>query len=98
MIEITIISFYKLQRQGSLGDLLFSISYLPTAERLTVVIMKARNLKTMDISGSAGKSMDSRRDNFTHRENVFLDLTRAAEQMATLNIALFGGALHKKEI
>ncbi|XP_033629389.1 synaptotagmin-5-like [Asterias rubens] len=40
-------------RQGSLGDLLFSISYLPTAERLTVVIMKARNLKTMDISGSA---------------------------------------------
>ncbi|XP_038065817.1 synaptotagmin-5-like [Patiria miniata] len=40
-------------RHGSLGDLLFSISYLPTAERLTIVLMKARNLKTMDISGSA---------------------------------------------
>ncbi|XP_022112239.1 synaptotagmin-6-like [Acanthaster planci] len=40
-------------RHGSLGDLLFSLSYLPTAERLTIVIMKARNLKTMDISGSA---------------------------------------------
>lgn len=27
------------------GDLMFSISYLPTAERLTVVVVKARNLK-----------------------------------------------------
>ena len=50
--------FLVFQRHGSLGDLLFSISYLPTAERLTIVIMKARNLKTMDISGSAGKWMD----------------------------------------
>ena len=28
-----------------LGDLLFSLSYLPTAERLTLVVVKARNLK-----------------------------------------------------
>lgn len=27
------------------GELMFSISYLPTAERLTVVVVKARNLK-----------------------------------------------------
>jgi hypothetical protein len=27
------------------GDLMFSLSYLPTAERLTVVVVKARNLK-----------------------------------------------------
>ncbi|KAL3881959.1 hypothetical protein ACJMK2_028341 [Sinanodonta woodiana] len=27
------------------GDILFSLSYLPTAERLTIVIVKARNLK-----------------------------------------------------
>ncbi|XP_006814384.2 synaptotagmin-6-like [Saccoglossus kowalevskii] len=40
-------------RQAELGDLLFSLSYLPTAERLTVVIMKARNLKAMDINGSS---------------------------------------------
>ena len=28
-----------------LGELLFSLSYLPTAERLTLVVVKARNLK-----------------------------------------------------
>lgn len=27
------------------GELMFSLSYLPTAERLTVVVVKARNLK-----------------------------------------------------
>lgn len=28
-----------------LGELMFSLSYLPTAERLTLVVVKARNLK-----------------------------------------------------
>ncbi|XP_072045594.1 synaptotagmin-5-like [Amphiura filiformis] len=42
-----------IKRHEELGDLLFSLSYLPSAERLTVVIMQARNLKTMDISGSS---------------------------------------------
>ncbi|XP_050329388.1 uncharacterized protein LOC126758943 [Bactrocera neohumeralis] len=28
------------------GELMFSLSYLPTAERLTIVVVKARNLKT----------------------------------------------------
>ena len=32
------------------GELMFSISYLPTAERLTVVVVKARNLKLVDES------------------------------------------------
>lgn len=27
------------------GELMFSLSYLPTAERLTIVVVKARNLK-----------------------------------------------------
>ncbi|XP_067137321.1 synaptotagmin-12-like isoform X1 [Centruroides vittatus] len=30
---------------NGLGDLMFSLSYLPTAERLTVVVVKARNLR-----------------------------------------------------
>ncbi|XP_076466930.1 synaptotagmin-12-like [Babylonia areolata] len=30
------------------GDIFFSLSYLPTAERLTIVIVKARNLKWRD--------------------------------------------------
>lgn len=31
-----------------LGELLVSISYLPSAERLTVVVFKARNLRVVD--------------------------------------------------
>ncbi|XP_072045462.1 synaptotagmin-12-like isoform X2 [Amphiura filiformis] len=36
------------EKQADLGDILFSLSYLPTAERLTVVVVKARNLKWSD--------------------------------------------------
>lgn len=32
-------------RPTDLGEVMFSLSYLPTAERLTVVVVKARNLK-----------------------------------------------------
>lgn len=37
------------------GELMFSLSYLPTAERLTVVVVKARNLNIDEIQ-SAGAS------------------------------------------
>lgn len=33
------------QKPTELGDIMFSLSYLPTAERLTVVVVKARNLR-----------------------------------------------------
>lgn len=33
-----------------LGDLMVSMSYLPSAERLTVVLIKARNLRVVDVS------------------------------------------------
>ncbi|CAG9819706.1 unnamed protein product, partial [Phaedon cochleariae] len=33
------------QRGTEFGELMFSLSYLPTAERLTVVVVKARNLR-----------------------------------------------------
>ncbi|XP_064629390.1 synaptotagmin-12-like [Lineus longissimus] len=33
------------EKPADLGELMFSLSYLPTAERLTVVVVKARNLK-----------------------------------------------------
>ena len=37
-----------------LGDLMFSLCYLPTAGRLTITVIKARNLKAMDITGASG--------------------------------------------
>ncbi|XP_054268372.1 synaptotagmin-12-like [Macrosteles quadrilineatus] len=39
------------QTSTELGEVMFSLSYLPTAERLTVVLVKARNLKFHRESG-----------------------------------------------
>lgn len=36
---------------------MFSLCYLPTAGRLTITIIKARNLKAMDITGASGKNL-----------------------------------------
>jgi len=37
--------FHMQQKGGEYGEIMFSLSYLPTAERLTVVVVKARNLR-----------------------------------------------------
>ncbi|XP_037855701.1 synaptotagmin-9 isoform X2 [Chlorocebus sabaeus] len=42
-----------LQDNVDLGELMFSLCYLPTAGRLTITIIKARNLKAMDITGAS---------------------------------------------
>jgi hypothetical protein len=34
------------------GDLLFGMSYLPTAQRLTVSVVRARNLKYLEVADS----------------------------------------------
>lgn len=38
-----------------LGELLLSLCYLPAAGRLTLTVIKARNLKAMDFTGQAGE-------------------------------------------
>ncbi|XP_059478592.1 synaptotagmin-12 [Neocloeon triangulifer] len=43
------------QRGTEFGELMFSLSYLPTAERLTVVVVKARNLH-FPLTGETGDS------------------------------------------
>lgn len=37
--------------QQALGDICFSLRYVPTAGKLTVVILEAKNLKKMDVGG-----------------------------------------------
>ena len=37
-------NIFSLQKRTEWGELMLSLSYLPTAERLTVVVVKARNL------------------------------------------------------
>ncbi|KAG9338037.1 hypothetical protein JZ751_027201, partial [Albula glossodonta] len=44
-----------------LGDLMFSLCYLPTAGRLTITMIKARNLKAMDITGASGRRLKKRK-------------------------------------
>jgi len=36
---------------GKLGDICFSLRYVPTAGKLTIVILEAKNLKKMDVGG-----------------------------------------------
>ncbi|NWQ67908.1 SYT1 protein, partial [Pandion haliaetus] len=38
-------------QQEKLGDICFSLRYVPTAGKLTVVILEAKNLKKMDVGG-----------------------------------------------
>ncbi|XP_050392105.1 synaptotagmin-9 [Patella vulgata] len=41
------------QEKADIGELMLSLCYLPTAGRLTLTVVKARNLKPMDITGFA---------------------------------------------
>uniref|UniRef100_A0AAR5PYL1 C2 domain-containing protein n=1 Tax=Dendroctonus ponderosae TaxID=77166 RepID=A0AAR5PYL1_DENPD len=40
-----------LLQDNKLGDICFSLRYVPTAGKLTVVILEAKNLKKMDVGG-----------------------------------------------
>ncbi|KAF3706127.1 Synaptotagmin-1 Synaptotagmin I [Channa argus] len=39
--------------EENLGDICFSLRYVPTAGKLTVVILEAKNLKSMDVGGAS---------------------------------------------
>ena len=43
-------------QENKLGDICFSLRYVPTAGKLTVVILEAKNLKKMDVGGLSGTS------------------------------------------
>ena len=38
-----------------LGDICFSLRYVPNTGKLTIVILEAKNLKKMDVGGLSGK-------------------------------------------
>ncbi|PVD28805.1 hypothetical protein C0Q70_11400, partial [Pomacea canaliculata] len=41
----------QIGQENKLGDICFSLRYVPTAGKLTVVILEAKNLKKMDVGG-----------------------------------------------
>lgn len=50
-----------LQESVDLGEIMYSLCYLPTAGRMTLTVIKCRNLKAMDITGSSGKGVAAAR-------------------------------------
>ncbi|KAL1130147.1 hypothetical protein AAG570_013085, partial [Ranatra chinensis] len=52
-IEYTMNILSPRKEKKDLGELMVCLCYLPTAGRLTVTIVKGRNLKAMDITGSS---------------------------------------------
>lgn len=47
--------FYCMFQSEKLGDICLSLRYVPTAGKLTVVILEAKNLKKMDVGGLSGE-------------------------------------------
>lgn len=47
---------FLFQESIDLGEIMFSLCYLPTAGRMTFTVIKCRNLKAMDITGASGES------------------------------------------
>jgi hypothetical protein len=51
------------EQENKLGDICFSLRYVPTSGKLTVVVLEAKNLKKMDVGGLSGK--DEEKHNFS---------------------------------
>lgn len=52
LCEISYIALFH--QQEKLGDVCLSLRYVPTAGKLTIVILEAKNLKKMDVGGLSG--------------------------------------------
>lgn len=48
-------AFLFFLKENKLGDICFSLRYVPTAGKLTITILEAKNLKKMDVGGLSGK-------------------------------------------
>ena len=62
---------FFLFQENKLGDICFSLRYVPTAGKLTIVILEAKNLKKMDVGGlSGGWSTQNVTAHFTRFSNI----------------------------
>ena len=46
---------FVFSQENKLGDICFSLRYVPTAGKLTIVVLEAKNLKKMDVGGLSGE-------------------------------------------
>lgn len=75
------------------GELMFSLSYLPTAERLTIVVVKARNLK-LDLDLEAEQQQQQQSPTAAAVQHVFVkvssgDLGSIGQTMSSMWICSF---------
>lgn len=54
MVEMTLSPALVPGQPEKLGDICTSLRYVPTAGKLTVCILEAKNLKKMDVGGLSG--------------------------------------------
>lgn len=60
IIGAAMLTTLYLRQQEKLGDICISLRYVPTAGKLTVNIMEAKNLKKMDVGGLSGQKGQKR--------------------------------------
>jgi len=77
VIGFLIIAFL-FQESIDLGEIMFSLCYLPTAGRMTLTVIKCRNLKAMDITGASGES--------TSFLNSIAELTQKGDKKQPLHL------------
>ena len=68
-------------QEENLGEICFSLRYVPTAGKLTVVILEARNLKSMDMGGSSGQTVQ-----LLHVEDTHDSVTTPTESFTVLSL------------
>lgn len=74
------------QESIDLGEIMYSLCYLPTAGRMTLTVIKCRNLKAMDITGSSGNQQVA--EDVAHIKHTLGHssiLTATERQVASLN-------------
>ena len=47
-------------QENKLGDICFSLRYVPNSGKLTIVVLEAKNLKKMDVGGLSGNMVNMR--------------------------------------
>ena len=75
-----------------MGDICFSLRYVPTAGKLTITILEAKNLKKMDVGGLSGTNKSS-------NDHFFLYFSRCSieDPYVKLSLMMNGKRLKKKK-
>lgn len=69
-----------------LGDICISLRYVPTAGKLTVCILEAKNLKKMDACGLSGREISSKFETIENRIYILMWFVEFSLQFLLNNV------------